>query len=272
MNVRRTALLLALAALLCLIGGAWGAGTATADRNGKVELAVGGRAFTAQPEGPLLDTAALAPGVRIRAVLGVRSRFHVRTGLSLRLVDVHDDDNGCPPAEARVDRTCGTGQGDLGRAVVLTVDAATSPAGPFRQVWQGAATGLGTATPVAVVVPAMGDRWLRITASVPATEGNAVQTDTLRFGLRAVLQGEGARGSSGVDGARAGDSGHGHSGAGSGVLGLASTGLSTALFVIGAGLLVAAGAVLLSAGRSRRGVTSASSSTGRRGPRPTAPR
>lgn len=245
MTRQRGSALVTAAAILCLLIGAFGA-NAAADDNGKVQLSVGGRGFTANPVGPLLDTSGLAPGTSAAATLGVRSRFAVATELSVRLTHVHDDDNGCNPAEAAVDSTCGAGQGDLGHAAVATLEVATAERGSYRPVWRGAAERLVGGVAAGLTVPGHADRWLRLTVAVPPQVGNVIESDTFTFGLRVVLAGNGASGGSGVGGVDTG----GHSGNGTG--GLAATGFSTVLFVSGGALLLLAGAMLLGAGRSDR--------------------
>jgi hypothetical protein len=265
MTRRRAGLLLGLIAACCLLAGLFGSGPASADRAGKVLLSVGGGSFDTHPAGPLLDTSGLAPGVRVTNTLGVRSRFDVATKVSLQLVNVRDDDNGCVPPEARVDSTCGTGNGDLGRVLIVSVDEATAQHGTYHQVWQGNALRLINTIGLPVQVPGGADRWLRFSAAVPSTVGNVVESDTFGFGLHIVLAGHGQHGGSGVGGKHTGGHHHGSSG---GHGGLAATGFELVLFVVGGLLLIAAGAVLWSAGRQERS-TSASSSRGRRGPRPT---
>jgi hypothetical protein len=272
MTRRRLGLLLSLIAGLCLLGGLFGPGTASADRNGKVELAIGGRPFTSQPTGPLVDTSRLAPGIGVSATFGVRSRFDVATTMSLQLTNIRDDDNGCGAPEARVDTTCGKGQGDLGHHLIVTIAEAPTRDGQFHQVWQGQALQLTKILSLGVQVPGNTDRWLRLSAAVPASVGNIVESDTFRFGLQLVLAGNGVSGGSGVAGQHTGNGNGGHSGSSSGIGGLAATGFGTTLFVTGGVLLLIAGAVLLSAGRKQRRATSAWSSRARRAPRPTSPR
>ena len=62
---------------LCLRWVSCGRASAGADSKGKVQLAVDGRAFTAHPDGPLVDTAGSRPGSTCRRDLGVRSGFDV---------------------------------------------------------------------------------------------------------------------------------------------------------------------------------------------------
>jgi hypothetical protein len=253
---RRIGALLGALAVLCLLGAASSARAAHVARP-KVELSVAGAAFSGEPNGPLMDTHALAPGVSISADLGVRSGFDGATAVSLQLVGVRNDDNGCTRPETRVDTTCGRGQGDLEQALTMTVAAADARAGDYQQVWSGSAEQLAHITTIGLSVPKRADRWLRITATVPATVGNIVQSDTFGFGLRVTLAGSGGSSSSGVAGAHTSRTPSGH-----GTQGLAATGFELVLFLIGAALLIASGTALLGGTRRRR-ATSDGSSTAR---------
>lgn len=255
MRRRRIGALLAVLAAACLAGGAMRA-SAAPPAQPKIELAVGAASFSAAPSGPLLDTRTLAPGVSISADLGVRSGFDVATAVSLQLIDVHDDDNGCTAPEARVDTTCGGGQGDLGHALTMTVAAASAQSGAYRPVWTGSAETLAGNTAIGLHLPKGAERWLRITASVPASVGNVVESDTFRFGLQVTLAGSGRSASSGIAGVHTA-----HHPSSRGSEGLAATGFETVLFLIGGVLLVAAGVALLGGGRRR--TTSDGSSTER---------
>jgi hypothetical protein len=257
--IRRIGIICGWVAALCLAAALILPGSAQADRNGKVLLSVGAAPFTATPAGPLLDTQDLAPGSTISADLGVRSGFGVGTTLHIGLTDVRDDDNGCTPAEARVDHTCGVNGGDLGAALVMSVQLATTQSGRYHQVWQGSAADLARLHALPAAVPAHGERWLRISAVLPVSVGDIVQSDTIRFGVRVVLAGNGVRGGSGIDAIHIG----GLHPATHGVDGLAATGADIVLFGVGAALLIVAGTMIS---------VSARSSTGRRAPRPTSPR
>ena len=273
--MRRTGLVCVLFAGLCVLLGLVWPGNAGADSAGKVLVSVDGAAFTAHPSGALLDTAGLSPGQSTSAILGVRSGFGVGVKLSLALIHVHNDDNGCTPAEETVDTTCGAGQGDLAGRLVMTIARATHKTGPYHALWSGTAADLEHAVTIDGAVPAKGERWLTVTATLPGTVGNVVQSDTLTFGVRAVLSGNGASGGAAIDGTHSGiDSIHtgGDQPNSHGVDALAVTGFSAVLFVIGAVALLVAGCLLTAAGRAQRRATSGSSSTRRRGPRPASAR
>lgn len=240
-----------LVAVVCLAFGFLLPGVAGAEHAGNVLLSVDNAAFTPTPTGPLFDTSELVPGRSLGASLGVRSGFGVGTKLTLSLIDVHDDDNGCTPQESIVDTTCGKGQGELGATVVITIDFAPKQAGPYRTVWTGSPDQLVQSVAVDPAMPAKGERWLRITAAVPPDTGNAIQTDSIDFGVRAVLSGNGANGHSDIAGEHTASGGAHHTNS-DGVGALAVTGVSVVLFVVGALSLVVAGTAMTFAGISRR--------------------
>jgi hypothetical protein len=250
--IRRIGASCALLAALCLGFGFALSASAQAEQGSHVLLAVNGGGFTSTPPGPLLDTTSLAPGRSRAAQLGVRSAFGVGTKLTLDLFDVHDDDNGCTAAESVIDRTCGDGQGDLGPRLLITVDLATKPTGPYRTVWTGSADQLARSVTLDGAVPAKGERWLHLTAMVPAAVGNVVQSDSITFGVRVVLSGNGAHGGSDIAGEHTGQHAGSDSTSSHGTEGLAATGFSLVLFVVGAVSLLVAGTMMAFAGIGRR--------------------
>ena len=246
--LRRIGAYCALVASLCVGAGLALPASAHAEQGGHVLLSVNGADFTTMPADPLLDTRSLSPGRALTAQLGVRSGFGVGTKLTLSLIDVHDDDNGCSAAESEVDQTCGAGQGDLGARLAMTVDLATKQTGPFRTVWSGSADQLAQSVALDGAVPAKGERWLKLTAAVPASVGNIVQSDSIIFGVRVVLSGNGAHGGSDVAGEHTGS----RSPSSHGTEGLATTGFSVVLLVVGAVSLLVAGTMMAFAGIGRR--------------------
>lgn len=244
---RRWAAGLAAAAVLCLGGGLVWAAAAGATRDGSVQVSLAGAAFTERPTGPLFAADGLAPGGATTAVLGVRSNGAAEE-LTVRLL----------PA---------SGGGALAGAVRFAVDVGDTATGPFRPVWRGGALALAGGVATGMRVGGGTDRWVRLTAAVPASSGNEIAGATLRFGLRVQLGGPGSTGVSvgGASGpAGAGGSGGGVSvgGSGNGVSGgglsldpLGATGVPVLLLLVGAGLLGAAGGLLLLATCSRSGRT-----------------
>lgn len=247
------------AALLCVLGGLLVPASANAARNNAVQVALPGHGFTATPAGPLLDVSALVPGAGTAAVIGVRSGSTADQELLLRFVAIHDEDNGCTPPEAAVDRTCGTGGGDLGSALRFAVAVAGTPDGPYTPTWAGTAADLARGVDAGTGVHRGADRWVRLSAVLPGTAGNVVQSDTFDFRLRVELAT-----ASQIDAVTIGPAGAASEGAGP----LALTGAPALLLIAGGLLLVVAGAMLYRASVSR----AAGSSTARRGPRPASPR
>jgi hypothetical protein len=243
--LRRWAAALAAAALVCLGGGLAWAATTTGDP--ALQVSVGGAAFTDRPAGPLFAADNLAPGASTAAVLGVRSRGSAEP-LTLRLLP-------------------GDSAGALARAVTFTVEVGDTAAGPFRTVWRGSAAGLGAGVGTGALVGSRADRWIRLTAAVPASSGNEVAGAALHFGLRVQLSAVDGSGTGGVSvgGAEGPAGGSGTGGGvqapgGSGTDGvsigpISATGVPLALLLAGAGLLGGAGALLLVATCSRSGRT-----------------
>ena len=235
---RRFGVLCGLAAVLCLIVGT-ALTSAGAAPGGQVQVALDGAGFTDRPAGPLLDMSGLVPGTAASADVGVRSALDAPAALRLRMIAVHDDEHGCTTAEARVDHSCGTGNGELGDSLVFTLDAAKSPTGTYRPTWTGTAAQLERGIDADVVVPAGADRWLHLTGSLPASVTDVVQSDGFTFTMRIELFGH--HGAAGVT------VGPKHPASGTG--GLAFTGVSIALLASGGAFLLAAGVLVLSRSR-----------------------
>jgi hypothetical protein len=241
MSRRRRGAAASLAAAACcvLMGMLLPAG-ANPVRRGPVEVALPGRPFTSAPDGPLLDVDRLVPGASTSAVIGIRNGFGAAAATQLRLVDVHDDDNGCPPPEAAVDRSCGVGGGEIADALVFRVAVATTRTGAYTGTWRGSARQLRRGIAAGLTVPSGGERWLRLTAMLDPDAGNEIQSDTLGFRLRLVLAT-----SLGTAGVSAGPGGVGGAG------GLAYTGGSVALLLVGGVLVLLAGTLVVLEARRR---------------------
>ncbi len=255
-NVARAALVSAFLAALCIVGAVVAAHSAGAPGDQGPQVSVSGKQFTGNPTQGLFDVSGIVPGGGSDALLGVRAGSAGASKVVLRLIAVHDDENGCRPAERRTDRSCGTGAGELGDALVFTVSTASTSAGTYRQVWRGTVAQFKRGADTDTVLAPRADSWVRVRAMLPTGTGNEVQSDGFRFGLRVdVVDGLGTEGVSVGTG-----SGGAHSGATSGV---SATGLPLALLLAGAGLLVACGALLAGSARRRpaRGADAASSRT-----------
>lgn len=245
MTRRRWGLAALAAALCCLVLGVLLPPSADAAAGGRVQISLPGKSFTARPSGSLFQVGGLAPGTSTSALLGVRSGFGGDTTLRLRLLDVHNDDNGCTAAEARIDHSCGVGGGDLGTAVVFTLATSKSRSGTFATAWTGTVAQLQQGVATDVVLRAHAQRWLRVTAALPAAVGNEVQSDTFGFRLRVELEA-----ASGVAGVSVGPR-TSHGASGHGVDSLAYTGASVALLTLGGALLLVAGLLIWRGGVRR---------------------
>jgi hypothetical protein len=234
------------AALCCLVLGVLLPPSADAAAGGRVQVSLPGQGFTAHPGGSLFQIGGVAPGTSTSALLGVRSGFGGDTTLGLKLLDVHDDDNGCTPSEALVDRSCGVGDGDLGSSVVFTVATSASRSGTFAPAWTGTVAQLQRGAATQVMLQAHEQRWLRVTAALPAAVGNEIQSDTFGFRLRVELAA-----TSGIAGVSVG-TGSSHGASGHGVDSLALTGASVSLLTVGGALLLLAGVLIWRSG-TRRG-------------------
>lgn len=247
-------------AVACLLGGMGWAGSVRAASNDAVQVAVGSAPFTDHPAGGLFDVSGLAPGGSTSVTFGVRTAATTAEALSLRLVSTRNDENGCGTAEAAVDRTCAGATGELGLELTFALAAAPSRGGPYRQVWQGSAATLDSGVATGASVEARADKWLRLTATVPASAGDEIEGDAFRFALRVQLTVSGAGGVTIGEGRQpaaggvAGAGAHAGSARSGGVIigGVSLTGRPLALLLVGAALLGTAGALLVVSGTRRR--------------------
>jgi hypothetical protein len=258
-----------------------------------VELSINGAAFTTSPGAPLLTLNNLAPGQSSTGTIGVRNGYGDGGDLALQTVDVHNLENGCNHPELLAgDTTCGNpgdGDGELGDAFTLTVQFGDSIAGPWgAPVFTGTVNALKAVAHLGVTVPGGADRYLLVTATLPAPTGNQVQTDSISFDLRVnlstnagggggVVPGGGGTpggggnnpggntpggdttggntGGAGVGGVavgpgNGGSGGHGPSSSGTG--GLAITGVPVLMWGAAGVLLLCCGLLLVSFARDRR--------------------
>ena len=225
-----------------------------------IEIVGSAEGFTPHPSVALIDTSGLVPGAATAGTMGVRSDFTAPSELSVQLIDIANDDNGCTHAERTVDHTCGRGQGDLGAALVFTLAVSIGEQGRYVPAWTGRAAQLAKGIAVARSIAPGATRWVRLVARLPLAAGNQVQTDTIAFGVRVIVRtesgtqsvdlggGSGAERGSGSAVARA----SGSAGAGSRSHGLAFTGTPVELLLSAGVLLVAGGVVLTVSARTRR--------------------
>lgn len=248
-RTRLTGLTLIGAACLALVFGIMNPGQADAAGGGHVTIDIAGHSggFTADPVGPLVDTAGLVPGRTTSATMGVRNGFDLPSDLVLRLINVSDNDNTCTPAETVAEPGCGAAQGELGGELVFTVSVSPTENGTYVEAWTGPASQIESGVAVASNIAAGTAKWLRFDAGLPTTVGNDVQTDTFGFGVRVVLQN-----SSGIAGVSVDrNPGTTHSSSGHDALNLPFTGTRVAL-LFGAGMLALLGGLVLLAGARMR--------------------
>lgn len=240
---RRLGPALLVAALGCLALGVLLPGGAEAADGQRVQVSVDGAAFSATPTAPAFDLSGLVPGDSHTAVIGVRSGFRLPSALTVRVVDVAASDDGCTPAESAVDAGCGSGPGQLGARAEITLALGQRSDGPFRDVWTGSPDRLASGVDLPGRVAVTGTEFVRMTAALPASVGNEVQTDRYAFGVRVELTT-----TAGVAGVQTGP-GTGGTSAGRSSAGgpLAYTGVSIALFAAGLALLLVGGALTAAA-------------------------
>jgi hypothetical protein len=243
-------ILASIVAMLC-----WVAAPASA-ASGGVEIALPAHqfGFSINPSGSLIDAPRIAPGFSSDGVMGVRNGSDAAADLSIAMVGVTSDENGCTHPEAA--QGCAPGKGQLGAELVFALAVSGAQSATFDPVWTGSAADLQHGVHVANDIGSGAVRWVRLTVSLPMSSGNETQSDTFGFGLRVTLDGPGASASAGVAGvstSRDGLGGHGgHEAASAGVDALALTGVPGAMLV-GAGLLLlVSGALLVIGFRSRR--------------------
>jgi hypothetical protein len=227
-----------------------------------INLPAQGAGFTTTPSTPLLDMTRLAPGLTTTGDMGVRNGSTGTVDLALQFVNVTSDENGCTHAELAMPGGCSAGPGQLADKLVFSVDVADSQNGTYVPQWTGSAAGLEGGVQVATGITSGTEKWLRLSAGLPMSVGNEVQSDTFGFDLKVVLSGPG--GGLGVDAASDSQgsavvSGGGLSGGyGVGALsasrgsGLSSTGVPTALLLSAGLLLILSGALLVSGVRQSR--------------------
>lgn len=244
----------------------------------QIELNINGSGFTANPVTALFNLNNLAPGQSNTGTVGVRNPYSDDGTLKLQATNVKNWENGCNGSEhAAGDTTCGGGsdQGELGAALVFSVEVSAGPVGPWTHTWSGSTADLEAVADVHVTVPASSDRYLRMTVTLPWTTGNEVQSDSIAFDLRVNLTsnagtgggvipggggapgngGNGGNGGFGIGGVavgpgHGGSGGHGPSRSGTG--GLASTGVPVLMWSTAGLLFVCCGLLLISFGRDRR--------------------
>jgi hypothetical protein len=201
--------------------------------------ASGGLVIDVEGGGPIFQTDSVYPGFETSTTVHVRNDGSGPAVLTLRSASIIDEDH-CSPAELRAEMPCGSGKGDLGEQMELSVDVLTADG--YQPVWSGSVYELEQGEVLADPLDADGSTaTFRFGAHLPTWSGNETQMDVLGFDLRFDLEGRGSAEVAGmVLGRPSGTSGVSVLG-----LELPVTGRGAAAAAAGAALLVSSGAVLL---------------------------
>ncbi|NYE50405.1 hypothetical protein HDA32_005525 [Spinactinospora alkalitolerans] len=128
-----------------------------------------------------LRAADIAPGYSGRWSVTLANDRAEPVAVGVRVEDLADDDNGCTRPEARVDGTCGSGEGELAEHLRLGVGPEGAGGGrPSGAALGDVAAGSG---PRPVTVPAHGRVKVLVDLELPAWTGNEVQSDSVAFTL-----------------------------------------------------------------------------------------
>jgi hypothetical protein len=196
----------AVARLLALALPALGAvlvlgGPASADDGSLlVDVPGDGVGFTHDPGVPVLDVQKLYPGSSGSGYLDLRNTSAYDATLSLAVLDLVSQENGCLRPEAREPgEGCDADGGELEDWVDVTVTREDLPGGaPDQVLWQGGIGSLSHGADLAATLPA-GATWrLRMTVALPTAATNETMSDSLGFDTRFTATGDG--GTSTVDG------------------------------------------------------------------------
>lgn len=140
--------------------------------------------------GPLVDLTRLAPGSTRQSTFSAANTSGDDAALTLRVVDLREDDNGCNhPETAYGDVTCGDAGGELGRDLTVSV-VPLAPGGlPSGQsVFAGSVRDLGAWTVVAQRLAAGTERSFRLDWELPFGSPNDTQSDTMGFDVEFGLE------------------------------------------------------------------------------------
>ena len=230
MQLLRGGAVLALGVFLALLGQA----PVQAD-SGRLRVEVPGGAISIEK---------LAPGFSGTSTVRVTNGSDSPAELSLQVLDLEDDENGCLPQETRDgDITCDSSGGEL--SAWLRVQVARGD----EQLWEGPITELGDRVVLDGDVPAGETQSLDLTVALPIQAGNDTMTDRVDFDLRwdaRASTGDTASEVLGVEGFAPG------AGPGGGLTGVALpfTGATVQPWLLWfAGVLIGGGGVLLAVSR-----------------------
>lgn len=237
---------LAVATTLAVVG-TGPAMAATGGGAGQVQINTGS-GWSTDITSPLFQLGGAVPGWQQSRSFEVRNDTAAPTEIGLQSDNVVERENGCMHGEAAVDSTCGADQGELGHTLRFSVylGSATAPA------WSGSLYDLVTPIVLIQSLPPDSAETVRMTATVPWSTGDEIETDSVAFDLGIISQqsgpqvlGEsvhrGGAGTATVSGAGFPSTSH-----------LALTGLDLLLDVVAAFACIGAGGVLLVLARSRR--------------------
>ena len=150
--------------------------------------------------GPLVDLDRLIPGSTRQSGISVSNTSGDDAVLSLRVVDLREDDNGCKRPETRDgDDTCGEGGGELGRDLTVAVVPLGVDGNPTEAVFDGSVRDLVTWTVAAQRLAAWTERSFRLDWELPISSPNDTQSDTMAFNLEFVLEQAVGGGAGGVE-------------------------------------------------------------------------
>ena len=155
---------------------------------------------------PLLDVQRMVPGTSVSSVIGVKNDSSYVSELSVRSIDIVDDDNGCNEPESLLDSTCGPGEGELGHQMIfkIYVDAAHDGKFPPVPTWSGTVYDLSTVRQLAKGIRPRAEWNLKLEVEFPASSGNETQSDQLGFGLQLILSSDAGTSSTEVLGSTVG--------------------------------------------------------------------
>jgi hypothetical protein len=232
-------------AVVCLVAGAAIRSAAQTPPPKHLEIALPGHhaGFTDAPKGHLLDATRLAPGRTARAVMGIHNTADGPAAVTLSMFGVTETDN-CIDAGS-----CSHHGVRIQNQLVFAVDIAKTRTGRFTRAWTGPVSKLLDGAPLGPAFAADEVRWVRVSATLPASTGNGAQAERISFGLKISLD----AGSLGESTQLLG----GHSTDGVRIAGLAMTGTQFVLITVVAFGLLASGLALLLLTRRPRGVPAA---------------
>jgi hypothetical protein len=135
---------------------------------------------------PLFHYDKFAPGASTSTTLALKNDSHSAAKLSVKAIQVHDDDNGCLRQETLAgDTTCGPGGGELGHVMRFSVYCLGGNGSP--PLWSGTILDLEKGVTAPADLPAGASIKVRVTAELPHDAGNDTMTDQLGFDLQFTL-------------------------------------------------------------------------------------